>query len=243
MLLGPRGRLVSWRNIRWLLGTMGLTGTETTVVAGDDATADDFVAGILYVAGQRRVEVAVHPLTAWLARHPHATGSGATRGVFREAIYTAWPRTRLVVLRRELQRFVRGDPDVCVGDGGPRDCDREARHAWSHGIHIPRPVALPVADRGPLSAVKAVPVPKTRRVIACGVGSYGSVAYFARLRMRGVRARVFIGGWCDGATHAPGIAVLRKNRPAGPSHPTNVFAAVSVGAALMMLIWRMARRR
>ncbi len=243
MFLGPRGRLVSWRNIRWLLGTMRLTGTETAVVAGDDATADDFVAGILYIAGQGRVEVAAHPLTAWLARHPRATGSGTTRGVFREAIYTAWPRTRLIVLRRELQRLVRGGLGAYLLDGRPPGRYRGVRGTRPRGGHIPGAVSLPMDDLGPVSAAKAVPAAKTRPVIAYGARPYESVAYFARLWMLGVRARVFIGGWRDWAAHARGVAMQRKNRSTAPSHPVEVLAAASAGAALMMLIWRMMRRR
>ncbi|MDP2811126.1 MAG: hypothetical protein Q8O34_13345, partial [Rhodocyclaceae bacterium] len=53
--LGPQRRLPSERDILWLLGTAGLAGSETVLVVGQDATARDFVAGLLYLAGQKSV--------------------------------------------------------------------------------------------------------------------------------------------------------------------------------------------
>ena len=225
---------MSFRNLRWLLGTMGLTGSETAVVAGDHGTAEDFVAGLLYLAGQRRVEVVREPLTGWLSRHPRAVGTGRTRGVFREAIYTAWPRTRLVVLRRELAASLHHGPPVDLVDGRLTDRKRGLRA----GQRIPGARSRPMASLGTGMGVGPLRA-AGRGVIAYGEGPYQSVAYFARLRMLGVRARVFLGGWRDWSAHAHAARVRRRGDVA--VLPTLAAAAFSV--VILMWAWRRTRRR
>ncbi len=237
MLLTSRGRLASWRNVRWLLGALRLTGAETAIVVGDRARRENFVAGMLYVAGQRRVEVVADPVTAWLARHPGALGAGTTRGVFREAIYTAWPRTRLVVLRQELA----ARPPT--GGEGYLPVDGRARGRYRLG-HIPGARSLPMADVGRDRTAMRSLIFARRPVVAYGAGPYGSMAYFARLRMLAVRARVFAGGWRDW-TRGRGVRA-RPGRTPGLPAPDKSLAVASVGAAIaaiMVLVWRMTRRR
>ena len=60
--LGPQRRLPSARDLLWLLGTAGLSGEESVLVVGQDAAARDFVAGLLWVAGQRSVHVLTEPV-------------------------------------------------------------------------------------------------------------------------------------------------------------------------------------
>lgn len=234
-LLTARGRLASWRNVRWFLGALRLTGAETAVVVGDRQLREDFVAGMLYIAGQRRVEVVEGPLSAWLSHHPQAAGAGTTRGVFREAIYTAWPRTRLVVLRPELAAGLRR------GRGGPLLVDGRSYKQYDRRGHIPTAQSLPMADvtrdQGALRSLISV----RRPVVAYGAGPYESVAYFARLRMLGVPAQVFIGGWQDWAQ----VRATRARRGpfGGLSASDKALAAALAGAALMVFVWRMTRRR
>ncbi len=210
---------------------MGLTGSETAVVAGDDGTAEDFVAGLLYLAGQRRVEVVRDPLTGWLDHHPRAVGTGRTRGVFREAIYTAWPRTRLVVLRREIAASLRHGRRPNLADGRPRADHR-----------IPGALSLPMAGPGPRLAAGPLRA-AGRRVIVYGEGPYQSVAYFARLRMLGVPARVFVGGWRDWSAHAHAARLGWWDGLASPSRFGRALAAIFLGVVIMRLAWRRIRRR
>ncbi|MHB1513834.1 hypothetical protein [Acidiferrobacter sp.] len=232
------GGLVSFRNLRWLLGTMGLTGSETAVVAGDHGTAEDFVAGLLYLAGQRRVEVVQEPLTGWLGRHPRAVGTGRTRGVFREAIYTAWPRTHLVVLRRELAASLHHGPPVDLVDG--RLTDRKRRPRADQ--RIPGAQSWPLALLGAGGGVGSLRVARGG-VIAYGEGPYQSVAYFARLRMLGVRARVFLGGWRDWSAHAHAARVRRRGDFAVLPTLAGVLVAAAFSVIILMWVWRRARRR
>ncbi len=232
------GGIPSFRDLRWLLGTMGLTGSETAVVAGDDGTARDFVAGLLYLAGQRRVEVVRDPLTGWLSRHPRAVGTGRTRGVFREAIYTAWPRTRLVVLRRELAAALRRGPRVDLLDGRPGDGEWGPR--TGQGIPGARswPMALLGAGRGARPWRVA-----GRSIIAYGEDPYQSVAYFARLRMLGVRTRVFLGGWRAWSAQARAARARRPGAFAMAPVWAKTLAAAAVGVIILILAWHRARRR
>lgn len=100
--LDSRKQLPSERDLLWLLGTAGLDGSETVVVAGDTASARDFVAGLLYLSGQREVRILDMPLTPLLARRTD-TAPGQERGIVRSAIWTAPMRDHLwIVHPREV---------------------------------------------------------------------------------------------------------------------------------------------
>lgn len=95
--LDSRQQLPSERNILWLLGTAGLDGSESVLVVGQDATARDFVAGLLYLAGQKSVRVLTGPL-------PRLAGGGQERGMVRSAVWTAAMRDHLWVLGADILR-------------------------------------------------------------------------------------------------------------------------------------------
>jgi thiosulfate/3-mercaptopyruvate sulfurtransferase len=104
--LGPHRRLPSERDILWLLGTAGLDGSEAVLVVGQDATARDFVGGLLYLAGQRQVRVLTEPLARVLSGRTDAS-PGHERGIIRAAVFTAPMRAERVVLKQELNRLAR----------------------------------------------------------------------------------------------------------------------------------------
>lgn len=95
--LDPQGRLPSERDILWLLGTAGLAGSETVLVIGQEATARDFVAGLLYLAGQKSVRILTGPM-------PRLAGGGQERGMVRSAVWTAPMRDDLWVLGADILR-------------------------------------------------------------------------------------------------------------------------------------------
>lgn len=96
-LLGPQRALPSERDLLWLFGTLGLSGAETVLVAGDTASGRDFVAGLLYLAGQRDVRVLDRPLTPLLTARSDAA-PGGTRGLVRETVFTAPMRDALWIV-------------------------------------------------------------------------------------------------------------------------------------------------
>ncbi len=100
--LGQRGQLPSERDLLWLLGTAGLDGSERVIVAGDNPSAREFVAGLLYLAGQREVHVLAKPLTPLVATRSDAV-PGRERALIRSTVFTAPMRDALwIVDQREL---------------------------------------------------------------------------------------------------------------------------------------------
>lgn len=98
--IGTQRQLPSERDILWLLGTAGLDGSETVLVAGVDATARDFVAGMLYLAGQKSVRILSEPLSGLAG----TTAAGQERGIVRSAVWTAPMRDHLWVLGADILR-------------------------------------------------------------------------------------------------------------------------------------------
>ena len=54
-VLNQEGRLANMRDVRWLLGSYGLTGNERVVIYADDEKTRDAMAAVLYLAGQGQV--------------------------------------------------------------------------------------------------------------------------------------------------------------------------------------------
>jgi hypothetical protein len=100
--LDARGQLAPWREILWLFSTARLTGEETVTVIGDTERERHLVAGLLELAGQRRVYVATRPVRALLAAGGPA-GPGMVRDFARQVVYTARLRETFIVLPRERQ--------------------------------------------------------------------------------------------------------------------------------------------
>lgn len=98
----PTGNLANFRDIRWLLGAAGLSGRESILVAGDDEVRREFVAGVLFLAGQARVTIVTRELAAILRTRPRLRGSGVARGLVRRPIYEAPLRDARIVLASEL---------------------------------------------------------------------------------------------------------------------------------------------
>lgn len=101
-LLGPNGELPGFADIFWALGTAGLDGSETVLVTGDQPAARNFVAGLLYLCGQARVEILNTPVERALHAGLRHAGQGHPRGILRQRIYHASMRDQLLVLPAEL---------------------------------------------------------------------------------------------------------------------------------------------
>ncbi len=198
--LGPHWRLASFRDIVWVLGAAGLSGRETVLVAGDDAMRRDFVAGLLYLAGQARVAVLTAPLTPLLATRPGAPG--IPRGMFRNPVYQGQPRARLIVLREELEQALRGPRPPYLLDG------RSLSAYWGRRIRALRGGHLPGAQPLPMAALRLAvtrhyaDLSGVPSAVAYSNNAYDSIAYFTLLRAgAGFDARVYPGGWEDWANH------------------------------------------
>jgi thiosulfate/3-mercaptopyruvate sulfurtransferase len=114
-LLGPQRELPGERDLLWLFGTLGLTGAETVLVAGDTASGRDFVAGLLYLSGQRTVRVLEQPLSALLSSHAEAT-PGEARALIRSTVFTAPMRDALWLVHPQELAVTAGESAIVAAD-------------------------------------------------------------------------------------------------------------------------------
>lgn len=188
--LGPHRSLSSERDLLWLLGTAGLDGSEAVLVVGQDATARDFVAGLLHLAGQRQVRVLTEPLARVLAGRSDAV-PGQERGMIRAAVYTAPMRAERVVLKQEILREAAG---ATLLDG------RSEPEYWGETVRAARGGHLPGAVLLPATTLAARPPLPSDGAIAYAHDAYEGLAYFTRLVAgHGIAARVYPGGWAEWA--------------------------------------------
>ena len=80
-VLNKEGRLANMRDVRWLLGSFGLTGDERVVIYADDEKTRDAMAAVLYLAGQNRVGRLIN------SAQVDFTGKGAAGALSRRALF------------------------------------------------------------------------------------------------------------------------------------------------------------
>ena len=80
-VLNKEGRLANMRDVRWLLGSFGLTGDERVVIYADDEKTRDAMAAILYLAGQDRVGRLIN------SAQVDFTGKGVAGALSRRALF------------------------------------------------------------------------------------------------------------------------------------------------------------
>jgi thiosulfate/3-mercaptopyruvate sulfurtransferase len=246
--LGPHNRLPSARDLLWLLGTAGLTGEETVLVAGQDAAARDFVAGLLYVAGQRSVRVLAEPVARLLEKN---AGPGRERGMVRETVFAAPMRDGMLVLRDEL-RAMRPQPMLLDGRTEGEYWGETARAARAG--HLPGAISLPALQlRGAQNPVLPEGSP-----VAYAHDALEGFAYLTLLRAgHGVPARLYAEGWAewaaDGALPADAVSHPERARPAvdksqspqdgGARSPALLAVTLVLVVTAFIAGWWRARRR
>lgn len=254
--LGPHKRLPSARDLLWLLGAAGFKGDETILVVGQEATARDFVAGLLYVAGQRKVQVLSVPMDRVLESGV-AAGQGRERGMIRETVFAAPMRDDLLVLRDEL-RAIRPMPVLLDGRTDGEYWGERARVARSG--HLPGAISLPAQQlRVALGeAAKRRPVLPQGNAVAYAHDAFEGMAYLTLLYAGyGVPVRLYAEGWsewaADGSLPADAVAYPERNegRSAEKQYapvsqpPWGATMAVALAFALTAFAvgWILARRR
>lgn len=234
--LGPHGRLANFRDIQWLLGTVGLDGYERVLVIGNNRTEKDFVAGILYLAGQAKVEV--------LSKMPQPsalTEGGTARSITREKIFQAPMRDHLLILRDELATLIKAGAPLALLDGRNED------EYWGERVRAIRGGHLPGASQLPINRLRwdlktnTATLPATPDPIAYAHNARQGIAYFTLLHAgAGVNARVFPGGWAawavsgnlpaDNATYPD--ARPSKTKVTVERQQSNGFGLMIVGLAI-----------
>lgn len=115
-LLGPSGELPNFADIFWALGTAGLDGSETVLVAGDNAQARNFIAGVLYLCGQAKIEILKPAITHVLQTGAYSSGQGIPRAILRQRIYHATMRGTAMLLPGELDKLHKKHLDLSYID-------------------------------------------------------------------------------------------------------------------------------
>lgn len=153
-LLGPKGELPNFADIFWALGTAGIEGSETVLVAGDDARRRDYVAGLLYLCGQAQVQVLKTPIEQVLREGLRPAGAGQPRAMLRQRIYRAVMRDKLLVLPGETQSARQPEQNIVPIDADSDSANEaqlvknigDARHTGGsrsayYLIHAAKPMA------------------------------------------------------------------------------------------------------
>ncbi len=258
--LGPQRRLPSARDLLWLLGTAGLSGEESVLVVGQDAAARDFVAGLLWVAGQRSVHVLTEPVGR-LLEGGAAAGPGRERGMIRETVFAAQMRDALLLLRDELRDELhtqRPQPPLLDGRSDAEYWGESARAVRTG--HLPGAVSLPALQlRAALAAPsEKAPVLPDGQSVAYAHDAYEGLAYLTLLIAgHGVPARLYAEGWAEWAADGslPADAVGYPERATAVSVQSQppqdgaaraeaiIAAAVILALAAFVIGWWSARRR
>lgn len=95
-LFDGEGRPVSFHVLRWLLGTVGLTGHEQVLVVAEHVADATAVGGLLILAGEHEVAVLERPVAI-----PADAPGGNPRSTTRETVFTAPMRDRLLATGTE----------------------------------------------------------------------------------------------------------------------------------------------
>jgi len=238
-LLGARGELPSPPDLLWALGTAGLSGRETVLVVGDSAEARDFVAGLLYLCGQARVQVLDQALSGALRAGDLPAGAGTGRGMLRTRVFVAPMRDRLWLLHRDLFHALESPARVVPVDG------RDALQAAGTGrdqraATVPGAIRLPlaIAENGGGNAATVLGDREKTSYVAYGQGPKDSIALFARLRaLTGRDVRVLAGGWREWAA-VSGYPVATEAVPndADSAAAAAGHAARVLGIGILLLV-------
>ncbi len=239
-LLGPHGRLPSFRQINWVLGTAGLPGTGTVVVVGDNPMRREFVAGMLFLSGQPNVRILTQPMAALLKTGTIRTDPGRPRAMLSQPLFKAHARANLVAFRHELQHDLEGKHPPILLDG------RSDAQYWGVEIRAARGGHIPSAQlfamrtaRAQLRTVTGAAQPGT---IVYAQDPFSGIAYFTLLRA-GLRmpVRVYPGGWRQWAAHTnlPADAQTYPQFPPAtrvtPTTPRSVLEPALWGALASLL--------
>ncbi len=242
--LGPHGRLASFREIYWLLGWVGLSEKAHVLVVGDDPTERDFVAGMLYLCGQRKVSILSIPVARGAGLKQTQMGQGMGRGMTRNPIYQGVVREDRIVLRDELAQALAATHPPLLLDGRSKDEYWGERIRAMRGGHLPGAQSLPMLKARWQMAQGALQLPLRNGLVAYADDPFESVAYFTLLRAgAGADARVFPDGWVDWANHPelpmdsvtypdPVPAGAAAKRPAERANPGQV--ALVLGGILAL---------
>ncbi len=238
-ILGPHDRLANLSGLLWLLGTAGLTGKETVLVAGTPARDRDFMAGLLYLAGQSAVQVLTTPIPkAGVDLEP-----GEARSSTRDVVFQAPVRSEAIVLRSELLQSIRSTTPPILLDGRSESEYWGQRVRAARGGHIPGAQHVEIArlNGKTMRRLAASDSDDEGKPIVYGHGSRDGIAFLARHVSAGRDVRVYMEGWsgwasdgalpADSATYPELVRSKDSKQPPVSSSPIGIRSVVA-GAVL-----------
>lgn len=256
--LGPHGRLASFREIYWLLGTAGLSEQAHVLVVGDDPAERDFVAGMLYLCGQRKVSILTIPIARGAGLEQAQMGQGTGRGMTRNPIYQGVVREGRIVLRDELAQALTTNHPPLLLDGRSEDEYWGVRIRAMRGGHLPGAQSLPMLKARQQIAKNTLQLPLRDGLVVYANDPFESVAYFTLLRAgAGAEVRVFQDGWVDWANHpalpmdavtypdaVPGVTPARQlEEQTNPSQIGLILGGISMLTAFSAGFFYLGKRR
>jgi thiosulfate/3-mercaptopyruvate sulfurtransferase len=195
---GPHGRLASFENINWLLGTVGLIGQEHILVVGDKAEERDFIAGVLFVVGQKEISVLTRQMSRGGGFSDNSLGSGVERMETRTNVYHGIARDKAVIFKNELARILDFNIPTVLIDG------RSEREFWGasvrgfRGGHIVGARHLSSGRLRSLATSGEVTELEKHDTIIYGHNAFEGLAMLTLLRAGfNIEARVYPGGWAE----------------------------------------------
>lgn len=206
---GPHKRLANFSGILWLLGTVGLTGDEQVLVIGNKSSDKEAIAGLLLIAGQRKISI-LKPALAALKDIALSPGEGRSKS--RERIYQATMRTKRIVLRDDMIKLLSDANSPVIFDG------RTENEYWGQAIRAQRGGHLPGAQHRPFRLLEtdapdrlSPPANADQLPISYAHNSYEGLIYLARLEASRIVSRIYLEGWAgwasDGALPADGLTL------------------------------------
>jgi len=195
---GPHKRLASFVNIYWLLGTTGLSGHEHVLVVGNEAQERDFIGGILFIAGQKRVSILTQQMRLGGGFSDSVLGPGIERMKTRSTVYHGIARDKKMIMKNELASLLALDTSLALIDG------RSEREFWGasvrglRGGHIVGAMHFAHARLRSLAKSGALIGLENRDIIIYGHNAFEGLAMLTLLHAGlNMKARVYPGGWAE----------------------------------------------
>lgn len=197
-VLTVQNRLANFSGLFWLLGSMGLDGSEHVSIIGDNAQRKAFTAGLLFIAGQARIDLVSEPIDTLLKNsHQSDVGkpvSGTRRANTRTSIFTAQPRTNRLILKAEIADTLHTANAPVLLDG------RTESEYWGRTSNTNRGGHIPGALHTP-QPIK-LDTESSNLPVAYANNYFSGLAYLARLITAGVNSRLYPAGWAEWSSDA-----------------------------------------
>ncbi len=176
--------LANFSGILWLLGTIGLTGKEHVLVVGDSREDNEFVAGVLYLAGQHRISILLPAISSLKTMNLQP---GESRSKTRENVFQSLMRDQALILAGELAQMISEDKPLAIFDirikAKRQETKSEAQIAGSWPL--------------PIDRQKFVAMTRGKDAIVYGRKSKDGIAALARLESANMQVKALLGGWAS----------------------------------------------